>query len=47
MAKRQAEYDKRQAEVDKKQAKAIAEAEARAKAADAAYQSELDKAKKQ
>jgi pilus assembly protein CpaC len=47
MAKRQAEYDKRQAEVDKKQAKVIAEAEARAKAAEAAYQSELDKAKKQ
>jgi pilus assembly protein CpaC len=47
MARRQAEYDKRQAEVDKKQAKTIAEAEARAKAAEAAYQSELDKAKKQ
>jgi pilus assembly protein CpaC len=47
LAKRQAEYDKQQAEQDKKQQKAIAEAEARAKAADAAYQNELSKAKKQ
>ena len=45
--KKQAEIDKKQAEVDKKQQKAIAEAEARAKAAEAAYQNELDKAKKQ
>jgi pilus assembly protein CpaC len=47
LAKRQAEYDRQQAEQDKKQQKAIAEAEARAKAADAAYQNELSKAKKQ
>ncbi len=47
LAKRQAEYDKQQAEQEKKQQKAIAEAEARAKAADAAYQNELSKAKKQ
>jgi hypothetical protein len=33
--------------VQKKQQKTIADAEARAKAAEAAYQSELDKAKKQ
>jgi pilus assembly protein CpaC len=47
LARRQAEYDRQQAEQDKKQQKAIAEAEAKAKAADAAYQSELSKAKKQ
>jgi pilus assembly protein CpaC len=47
MAKRQAEFEKKQAEVQKKQQKTIADAEARAKAAEAAYQSELDKAKKQ
>jgi pilus assembly protein CpaC len=47
LAKRQAEYDRQQAEAQKKQQKAIDEAEARAKAADAAYQSELNKAKKQ
>jgi pilus assembly protein CpaC len=47
LAKRQAEYDKQQAEQDKKQQKVIADAEARAKAADAAYQNELSKAKKQ
>jgi pilus assembly protein CpaC len=46
-AKRQGEIDRRQAEIDKKQQKAIAEAEARAKAAEAAYQNELAKAKKQ
>ncbi|HEY2153570.1 MAG TPA: pilus assembly protein N-terminal domain-containing protein, partial [Vicinamibacterales bacterium] len=47
LAKRQAEYDRQQAEQDKKQQKVIAEAEARARAADAAYQNELSKAKKQ
>jgi pilus assembly protein CpaC len=47
LAKRQAEYDRQQAEQDKKQQKAIVEAEAKAKAADAAYQSELSKARKQ
>jgi pilus assembly protein CpaC len=54
LAKRQAEFDrkqfeaaKKQAEIEKKQQKVIADAEARAKAAEAAYQAELDKAKKQ
>jgi pilus assembly protein CpaC len=42
-----AEQAKRQAEIDKKQGKVIADAEARAKAAEAAYQSELAKSKKQ
>jgi pilus assembly protein CpaC len=54
LAKRQGEFDrkqaeaaKKQAEIEKKQQKVIADAEARAKAAEAAYQAELDKAKKQ
>jgi hypothetical protein len=45
--RRAAEEAKRQAEIDKKQQKVIADAEARAKAAEAAYQSEVAKSKKQ
>jgi hypothetical protein len=47
LAKRQVEYDRQQADAQKKQQKVIDDAEARAKAADAAYQAELNKAKKQ
>jgi len=42
-----AEQAKRQAEIDKKQQKVVSEAESRAKAAEAVYQSELAKSKKQ
>jgi pilus assembly protein CpaC len=42
-----AEKAKRQAEIDKKQQKVIADAEVRARAAEATYQSELAKSKKQ
>jgi pilus assembly protein CpaC len=46
-AKRAAEEAKKQAEIDKKHQKAIAEAEAKLKAAQAAYESESARAKKQ
>lgn len=46
-AKRAAEEAKKQAEIDKKNRKAVAEAEARLKAAEAAYQTEVAKSKKQ
>jgi pilus assembly protein CpaC len=46
-AKRAAEEAKKQAEIDKKNEKAMAEAEAKLKAAQAAYQSEVAKSKKQ
>jgi hypothetical protein len=42
-----AEQAKRQAEIDKKQQKVTSDAEARVKAAEAAYQSELAKSRKQ
>jgi pilus assembly protein CpaC len=42
-----AEQAKRQAEIDKKQQKVVSDAEGRAKAAEAVYQSELAKSKKQ
>jgi pilus assembly protein CpaC len=45
-AKRNAEIAKKQAEIDKKRQKEIAEAEAKLKAAQAAYEAELAKAKK-
>ena len=46
-ARRQAEIDRKQAEVEKKQQKVVEEAEARMKAAQAAYDAELTKSKKQ
>ena len=46
-AKRAAEQAKKQAEIDKKQQKAVAEAEAKFKAAHAAYEAETARAKKQ
>jgi pilus assembly protein CpaC len=46
-ARRQAESDRKQAEVEKKQQKVVEEAEARMKAAQAAYDAELTKSKKQ
>jgi len=46
-AKRAAEQAKKQAEIDKKQQKAVAEAEAKFKAAQAAYEAETARAKKQ
>ena len=46
-AKKAAEDAKRQAEIDKKNQKAVAEAEAKLKAAQAAYEAEVAKTKKQ
>jgi pilus assembly protein CpaC len=46
-ARQRAEQDRKQAELDKKQQKVVEEAEARVKAAQAAYDAELVKSKKQ
>jgi pilus assembly protein CpaC len=46
-AKKQAEIDKKQAEADKKNDKAVADAQAKLKAAQAAYEAEVARSKKQ